>query len=105
VLAAPDSRVYRARKFVFRNRVAVAAAAGFLLAVTVGIAATSWQARAARQERNRAQREFDAVKSLATSVLGEIHDAIVPLPGSLATRELLIRRATGYRGAAALRGR
>ena len=96
VLAAPDSRLYRARKFVFRNRVAVAAAAGFLLAVTVGIAATSWQARAARQERNRAQREFDAVKSLATSVLGEIHDAIVPLPGSLATRELLIRRATGY---------
>ena len=48
------------------------------------------------EERNRAQREFNAVKSLATSVLGELHDAVVPLPGSLGARELLIRRGTEY---------
>ncbi len=96
VLAAPDSAVYRGRKFVARNRVVVAAAAGFLLAVSVGIITTTWQARVARQERNRAQREFNAVKSLATAVLGELHDAVVALPGSLAARELLIRRGTEY---------
>ena len=96
VLAAPDSAVYRGRKFVARNRVVVAAAAGFLLAVSVGIITTTWQARVARQERNRAQREFNAVKSLATAVLGELHDAVVTLPGSLAARELLIRRGTEY---------
>jgi non-specific serine/threonine protein kinase/serine/threonine-protein kinase len=96
VLAAPDSGLYRGRKFVARNRVAVAAAAGFLLAVGGGIITTSWQARVARQERNRAQREFNAVKGLATSVLGELHDAVVRLPGSLAARELLVRRGTEY---------
>ena len=29
-------------------------------------------------------------------MLGELHDAVAPLPGSLAARELLIRRATEY---------
>ena len=96
VLAAPDSALYRGRKFVARNRVAVAAAAGFLLAVAGGIVTTTWQARVARQEKNRAQREFNAVKGLATSVLGELHDAVVRLPGSLAARELLVRRGTEY---------
>ncbi len=96
VLAVPDSAVYRGRKFVARNRVAVAAAAAFLLAVTGGIVTTTWQARVALQERNRAQREFNAVKGLAGSVLGELHDAVVRLPGSLAARELLVRRGTEY---------
>jgi len=96
VLAVPDSALYRGRKFVARNRVAVAAAAGFLLAVAGGIVTTAWQARVARQERNRAQREFNAVKGLATSVLGELHEAVVRLPGSLAARELLVRRGTEY---------
>jgi eukaryotic-like serine/threonine-protein kinase len=96
VLAAPDRSLYRARKFVARNRVAVAAAAGFLLAVAGGVGTVTWQARVARLERNRAQHQFNAVKSLATSVLGELHDAVVGLPGSLAARELLIRRATEY---------
>jgi non-specific serine/threonine protein kinase/serine/threonine-protein kinase len=96
VLAAPDSALYRVRKFIARNRVAAAAAAGFILAVAIGVIASMWQARVAREERNRAQREFAAVKSLATSVLGELHDAVAPLPGSLAARELLIRRGTEY---------
>jgi tetratricopeptide (TPR) repeat protein len=50
----------------------------------------------ARQERNRAQRQFNAVRSLSASVLGELHDAVSPLPGSLLARELLVRRATDY---------
>ena len=101
VLAAPDSPLYRVRKFTGRNRVAAAAAAGFLLAVVIGIGTTTWQMRVARQERNRAQREFNAVKSLAASVLGELHDAVARVPGTLAARELLIRRATQYPGGAA----
>ena len=96
IVAAPDSALYRTRKFVARNRVAVAAGIGFLVAITVGIVATTWQARVARQERNRAQQHFTAVKSLAGSVLGELHDAVATLPGSLAARELLVRRATEY---------
>jgi tetratricopeptide (TPR) repeat protein len=96
IVAAPDSALYRTRKFVSRNRVAVAAGLAVLVAIAGGIVATTWQARLARQERNRAQQHFEAVRSLAGSVLGELHDAVATLPGSLAARELLVRRATEY---------
>src|SRR5580765_1658123 len=96
IIAAPDDVLYRTRKFVARNRVAVAAGLGFLIAVAGGIVTTTWQARTAMAERNRAQHHFTAVKSLAGSVLGELHDTVARLPGSLAARELLIRRATEY---------
>jgi tetratricopeptide (TPR) repeat protein len=96
VLAVPDSRWYRARKFVARHRLGVAVAAALAVAIAGGSAATAWQARVARRERARAERQFQAVRTLATSVLGELHDAVSSLAGSTAARELLLRRATEY---------
>ena len=52
VHAVPDSVLYRARKFVRRHRLGVAAVAALVVAVAAGISATLWQARAARQERS-----------------------------------------------------
>jgi serine/threonine-protein kinase len=57
VLARPDSRVYRLKKFVARNRVATAAAAGTLIAIIAGAGIASWQAYEARVQRNLAVRE------------------------------------------------
>jgi tetratricopeptide (TPR) repeat protein/tRNA A-37 threonylcarbamoyl transferase component Bud32 len=96
VLAAPDSRSYRVRKFVARHRLGVAVAAALAIAIAVGSTATAWQARVAQRERARAERQFQAVRTLATSVLGELHDSVSKLPGSTATRELLLRRTTEY---------
>ena len=96
VLASSDSIGYRARKFVSRHRVAMIAAAAVALAVLAGIAATVWQARVARRERTRAERQFNAVRGLAGSVLGEVHDAVQRLPGSTAAREIMLRRGTEY---------
>lgn len=96
VLATPDHRLYRARKFVMRHRVAVGAAAAFALAVAGGVGTTLWQARIAQRERVRAERQFAAVRTLAGSVLGELHDSVSDLPGSTSARELLLRRATEY---------
>ncbi|HET7694168.1 MAG TPA: serine/threonine-protein kinase [Vicinamibacterales bacterium] len=96
VLAAPDTRRYRAAKFVHRHRVAVTAAAAVLVAVAGGVAATVWQARVAERERQRAQAQFDAVRGLAQSVLGELNDAVEKLPGSTAANEIIVRRATEY---------
>ena len=96
VLAAADSVAYRAGKFVRRNRVAVLGVIGIVAAVAAGIGATLWQTRVARQERARAERQFTAVRTLGASVLGELHDAVSSLPGSLVAREVLLRRATEY---------
>jgi hypothetical protein len=86
VLARPATLRYRAAKLLRRHRLAIPAVALAALLI-VGFAATAWwQAR-------RAQRRFQEVRSLAHSVLFELHDAIEKLPGSTAARELLVRRA------------
>jgi serine/threonine-protein kinase len=55
VRARRDSVGYRARKFVGRNRVLVAAAAAFLVTVAAGVGATLWQSGQAREAATRAE--------------------------------------------------
>lgn len=55
VLARPDSAGYRLRKFVLRNRVAVAASAAVLVAVVAGAGVAVWQASVARAQTVEAQ--------------------------------------------------
>jgi len=57
VLAQPDSRTYRLRKFVLRHRVGVAAATVSLVAVLAGAGVAAWQAHVARTERDEARRQ------------------------------------------------
>ena len=55
VTARKDTLRYRAGKFVRRNKVGVTAAVLVVLALVTGLVAAIWQARLARQERDRAQ--------------------------------------------------
>ena len=55
VLAQPDSRVYRLRKFVARNRLAVAAGGAVLVVSLAGTGVALWQARLALAEQQRAE--------------------------------------------------
>jgi serine/threonine protein kinase len=55
VLAQPDSRWYRVRKFVARNRLAVGAASGIFLALVAGAGIATWQARIALAQKERAE--------------------------------------------------
>ncbi|CAN5128276.1 hypothetical protein BH10PSE17_BH10PSE17_11010 [soil metagenome] len=57
VLAQPDSRRYRAVKFVQRNRLAVTMTTALLLAVIVGGGVSAWQAGVARAQERRASAE------------------------------------------------
>jgi serine/threonine-protein kinase len=57
VLARSDTAGYRAAKFIARHKAGVAAAALLLLSLSAGIAATTWQARVAVAEGERARRE------------------------------------------------
>jgi non-specific serine/threonine protein kinase/serine/threonine-protein kinase len=102
VTAAPDSWRYRARKFAARNRTRVAAGALLALSLVAGVTATIWQARRAEEQRARAERRFNDVRKLATSVMGEIHDAIEAVPGTTAARGLLLQRACEHLDALAL---
>jgi len=85
---APSFR-YRAGKFISRNRYAVGAAILVFAALSVATGVAIWQARLASAR-------FEQVRSLARSVMFELHDAVRPLPGSLAARKLIVDRSLGY---------
>jgi len=67
VLARPDSRWYRARKFVARNKLAVSAAGAILIAVLAGAGIATWQARLALDQSQRAE----AVKNFIASIFSD----------------------------------
>ena len=54
IAARPDSTVYRARKFVWRNKFAVASAMSVSVALAVGFGVALWQARVANREARTA---------------------------------------------------
>lgn len=57
VNARPDSAWYRTRKFVARNRLAVAAGFAVALALSGGLLATAWQAREAQLRADEAEQQ------------------------------------------------
>jgi tetratricopeptide (TPR) repeat protein/predicted Ser/Thr protein kinase len=85
---APTWR-YRAGKFVSRNRYAVGAAVAAIGALSIATGVAFWQARLAGAR-------FEEVRSLARSVMFDLHDAVAPLQGSLAARKLIVDRSLLY---------
>ncbi len=96
VLARPDTLGYRAGKFLRRHLVGAAAAAAVIVALAAGAGIALREARHARRSEAIARRRFDDVRSLAKSVLFELHDAIAPLPGSTRARATLVSTALKY---------
>ena len=73
IAARPPGRIYTLRKFVRRNRAVVAAAVGFVVALTAGVVGTTFQANEARAAARRAI----AVQRFLEDVLGSAN----PWPG------------------------
>lgn len=74
VLAQPQSRWYRARKFMRRNRVAMAAGGAITLALVAGLGVALWQAHDAARERELAYARLaqtEAVSEFMNTVLTE----------------------------------
>jgi non-specific serine/threonine protein kinase/serine/threonine-protein kinase len=80
---------YRAARAAARHRVAVPAGALALLLIAGFAGYSGWEGR-------RSERRFNEVRGLAHTVMFDLYDAIAPLPGSTAARELLARRALEY---------
>jgi len=64
VIAREDSFGYRAEKFVKRNKAGVAAGLGIALSLVGGLIATSWQAKIAKKQRDRALRETEKAERI-----------------------------------------
>jgi non-specific serine/threonine protein kinase/serine/threonine-protein kinase len=96
VRARPDTLAYRVTKFLKRNKLAAVAASLLLVTLTGGIVATTLEAQAADRQRARAERRFNDVRKIANSLMLELHNSIKDIPGALAARQLVTRRALEY---------
>jgi serine/threonine protein kinase len=77
VLARPDRLSYRARKFARRHWVVISFAGALLLALALGLAAASYEARVAATQRDRARIEA-ATSEQVTSYLESLFDLASP---------------------------
>jgi serine/threonine-protein kinase len=86
VLARPESRWYRARKFVARNKLPVGAATAVVVALVAGLGAALWQAQVAREQAQRAEQ----VKSFMLSIFSQA-DPDAGGTGSTSSVDLLLQ--------------
>jgi serine/threonine protein kinase len=91
--ARPDTLVYRATKFVRRNRMAVSLAMAVALAIVAGLIGTLIQARTARLERDAAIRERDRAKRVTDFMIStfRVPDPAQSNVNNLTAREILDR--------------
>ena len=75
VLAQPESRWYRSKKLVVRNKLATASAATVALSLAVGLGVATWQAREARLQTRVAEQESATAKALAEFMSGVFEHA------------------------------
>jgi len=80
---------YRGGKFIRRHKASVLAAALIFFTLVIAVAITLREARIA-------QRRFNDVRKLANSLIFEIHDSIVDLPGATKARKLIMERSLEY---------
>jgi serine/threonine protein kinase len=103
VTAQPDTLLYRARKFVERNRLGVGAAALIMLLLVGSLAMITtlyFQAEDARADavdaEGRATKRFEQVRSIARTMMFDMHDQIEKLAGATEARHLLIDTSLQY---------
>lgn len=89
ISARPDTITYRAGKFIWRNRIGVAAASLTFAAIVAGSAVALYQARVA-------QRRFQDVRNLAHTFVFDLHDEVAKLDGSTKAREMMVRTGLQY---------
>jgi non-specific serine/threonine protein kinase/serine/threonine-protein kinase len=96
VQARPDSLGYRLRTWIRRHRAAAAGLALAVVSLLAGIAATSWQAHVAQRERARAERHFQALRELSSTLVLDVYQAVNKIPGTTGARKLLVDKTLKY---------
>jgi serine/threonine protein kinase len=89
VVAQRNTARYRVSKFVARHRAGVLAAMTLAVALVAGLMITM-------REAQLANRRFNDVHGLTTSLIFDVHDSIKDLPGSTPARKIIVDRALQY---------
>lgn len=89
IKARPVTITYKARKFLYRRRYAVAAVAAVLLAAGAGVISTI-------NQRRVAEMRFEQVRSLARFQLFELYDRAELIPGTLRLRSEMAAQSLSY---------
>ena len=89
VRARPDGVGYRLRKFVGRHRVATVTAALAVVVLLASVVITTRQALVA-------ERRFEDLRELARVVVFDVNDSLATIPGTTATRKLIVETALRY---------
>ncbi len=89
VIARKDTPGYRASKFVMRHKASVAGTVVVAFTLVAALLITL-------REAHIAQRRFNDVRSLANSLIFDVHDSIKDLPGSTPARKIIVDRALQY---------
>jgi tetratricopeptide (TPR) repeat protein/tRNA A-37 threonylcarbamoyl transferase component Bud32 len=90
------SITYVLTRLARRHRAAVVASTVSLAALVVALGVSVWQTRAARLDRDRAERRFNDARELARTLIFKVHDAVQPLPGSTPVRQMIVAEALTY---------
>lgn len=96
VLARKGTWRYLASRFVARHKIPMIAGALALLAIIAGGAFAEYERRVAVAERERAEFHFKSVRTLANSLMFDVHDQIKNLPGATKARQVLVENASKY---------
>lgn len=96
VVARGGTFAYVVGKWMRRHRTLVAATLLVVVATLTGIVSTVRQTRIAEQQRAAAERRFDELRRLTNAFLFDVHDAVAPLPGSTAVRQMVVDTAREY---------
>ncbi len=94
--ARPPTPLYRASRYVRRHRALVFGAGATIFALMIGLVIATTQVIRARDAERRATERFNDVRSLANTVIFDLHDAIADLPGGTAARAMLVENALQY---------
>jgi len=87
---------YLAGRFMLRHRLPLAMAAAVMVTLGAGLVLAERERRVAVAERERAQRHFASVRSLANTFIFDVYGELETLPGSLKARGILVNTSLRY---------
>lgn len=96
VEAVSGGPTYKFRKYVVRHKLGVFLASAAVTALVFAFGATLFQYREAETARVDADRRFNDVRNLATSMMTDIHAEIYRVPGSTQATKKLVEVAQNY---------